>query len=103
MLMTKMFAVGLLSANCYVVNCKDTLQAAVIDPGFGSKSEAEEVISYITGNGLDLKFIVDTHGHPDHTCGHQAIKDRFHVPVCIHEDDAYMLGESGMETARDFG
>lgn len=103
MLMTKMFAVGMLSANCYVVNCKDTSQAAVIDPGFGSQREADEVIKYITDNNLELKFIVDTHGHPDHTCGNQAIKDRFHVPICIHEDDAYMLGESGKETARYFG
>ena len=103
MLMTKTFAVVMLSANCYVVNCKDTLQAAVIDPGFGSPREADEVINYITGNDLDLKFVIDTHGHPDHTCGNQALKERFHVPICIQEDDAYMLGESGMETARYFG
>jgi hydroxyacylglutathione hydrolase len=103
MLMTKMFAVGLLSANCYVVNCKDTSEAAVIDPGFGSTSEADEIIAYITRNNLDLKFIIDTHGHPDHTCGNQALKDKFSVPICIHENDAYMLGESGRETARYFG
>jgi hydroxyacylglutathione hydrolase len=103
MLMAKLFAVGVLSANCYVVTCKDTLQAAVIDPGFGSLSEAQEVLSYIAQNNLDLKFIIDTHGHPDHTCGNQILKDQFHVPICIHEDDAYMLGESGRETARYFG
>jgi hydroxyacylglutathione hydrolase len=103
MLMTKMFSVGILSANCYVVNCKDSLQAAVIDPGFGSKREADDVISSITKNNLDLKFIINTHGHPDHTCGNQALKDEFHVPICIHEDDAYMLGESGKDTAHYFG
>jgi hydroxyacylglutathione hydrolase len=101
--MTKMFSVGILSANCYVLNCKDTLQAAVIDPGFGGQREADDVISYITKNNLDLKFIINTHGHPDHTCGNQALKDRFQVPICIHEDDAYMLGESGKETAHYFG
>jgi hydroxyacylglutathione hydrolase len=101
--MTRTFAVGMLSTNCYVVTCKDTHQATVIDPGFANQQEAEEVISYITRNGLELKFIVDTHGHPDHVCGNQPLKDRFHVPICIHEDDAYMLGESGRETARYFG
>ncbi len=101
--MTQMFEVGILSANCYVVNCKDSLQAAVVDPGFGSPNEADEVIDYITGNKLELKFVVDTHGHPDHTCGNQILKDRFHIPICIHEDDACMLGESGLETARYFG
>ena len=103
MLMTKMFSVGMLSANCYVVNCKDTLQAAVIDPGFGSQKEADEVISYIAKNNFDLKFIVDTHGHPDHTSGNQVLKEKFHAPICIHEEDAYMLGESGLGASLYFG
>jgi hydroxyacylglutathione hydrolase len=103
MLMTKVFEVGFLAANCYVVNCRDTLQAAIIDPGFGSKEEAEEVISYLDEDGLTLKFILNTHGHPDHTCGNKFLKEHYHVPICIHQDDAYMLGESGVETARYFG
>jgi glyoxylase-like metal-dependent hydrolase (beta-lactamase superfamily II) len=103
MLMVKMFTVGLLATNCYVINCKDTLQAAVIDPGFVSEEEAQEVLAYIKTSNLDLKFIIDTHGHPDHTCGNSIIKERFHTPICIHKDDAYMLGESGIETARYFG
>jgi hydroxyacylglutathione hydrolase len=103
MLMTKMFEVGMLSANCFVVHCKDTLQATVIDPGFSNSEEAQEVISYLEENGLNLKFILNTHGHPDHTCGNKILKEHFHVPICIHQDDAYMLDESGKETARYFG
>ncbi|MCW4018913.1 MAG: MBL fold metallo-hydrolase [Candidatus Bathyarchaeota archaeon] len=101
--MTKMFTGGLLSANYYVVSCKDTLQAAIIDPGFDSQQEFEEVTSYIAKNNLEPKFIVNTHGHPDHTSGNQALKDKFHVPICIHQNDAYMLGESGETTVRYFG
>ncbi len=103
MLMTKMFTVGALSTNSFVVNCQETLQAAVIDPGLVSRSEIGVISSYIIENGLELKFIVNTHGHPDHTCGNKAVKDRFHVPICIHQADAYMLGETGLETARYFG
>jgi hydroxyacylglutathione hydrolase len=102
-LMTKMFEVGMLATNCYVVNCRETLQAAVIDPGFVSSSEADEIITYIKSNNMELKFIINTHGHPDHSCGNAAIKDAFQVPICIHQDDAYMLGESGINTARYFG
>jgi len=101
--MTKMFEVGMLATNCYVVNCRETLQAAVIDPGFVSSSEADEIITYIKSNNMELKFIINTHGHPDHSCGNAAIKDAFQVPICIHQDDAYMLGESGINTARYFG
>jgi glyoxylase-like metal-dependent hydrolase (beta-lactamase superfamily II) len=101
--MVKMFEVGMLATNCYVVNCRETLQAAVIDPGFGSQSEADEVITFLNGNSLELKLIVNTHGHPDHSCGNAALKDVFHVPICIHSDDAYMLGNSGRETVHYFG
>jgi len=99
----KRFTVGTLATNCYVVHCQDTLQAAVIDPGFVSQLEVNEVASYIVANRIELKLLIGTHGHPDHTCGNQALKDRFHVPICIHEDDATMLGESGKETADYFG
>ncbi len=103
MLMTKMFTVGLMGTNCFVVHCKDTLQAAIIDPGLGSQGEIDEITQYITASSLEPKFIVNTHGHPDHTCGNQALKDHYHIPICVHQDDAYMLGESGKETARYFG
>jgi glyoxylase-like metal-dependent hydrolase (beta-lactamase superfamily II) len=101
--MTKTFELGMLSTGCYVVNCRDTLEAVIIDPGFDNQTELAEIISYIESNRLDLKFIVNTHGHPDHTSGNEAIKERFHVPIAIHKDDAYMLGDSGKDTARYFG
>jgi hydroxyacylglutathione hydrolase len=103
MLMTKMFPVGFLSTNCYVLQCRETKQAVIIDPAFSSPQEAEKIIAFITNDDLELKFIINTHGHPDHTCGNALIKNRFHVPICIHKDDAYMLGESGKATARYFG
>ncbi len=103
MLAVKMFTVGMYSANCYILHCEDTLEAVVVDPGFDNPQEVEETISYVKENGLKMKFIINTHGHPDHSCGNQIVKDRFQVPICIHVDDAYMLGESGRETARYFG
>lgn len=103
MLMTKMFCVGDFSSNCYVVSCRETKQAVIIDPGFILNQEAERVFSYIKNSDFHLKFIVNTHGHPDHSCGNGLVKNRFNVPICIHKEDAYMLGETGIETARYFG
>ncbi len=103
MMQTKMFEVGMLQTNCYIANCTETREAIIIDPGFGSSLEAEEVFTHLNWNGLKLKFIVNTHGHPDHSCGNATIKKTFNVPICIHEADAYMLGETGKTTARYFG
>ncbi len=102
-LVTKMFTVGMLSTNCYVAYCGETLEAVIIDPGLVDQSEVTEVAAFVEGKGLKAKFIVDTHGHPDHSCGNGAVKKAFKVPICIHEADAYMLGESGRDTARYFG
>ncbi len=99
----KLFAVGVLSTNCYVASCEETLEAVIIDPGFDNKSAAEEIVSYVDQKGLKLKFILDTHGHPDHVCGNGIVKERFHVPIEIHENDAYLLGEPGRELSRLFG
>jgi hydroxyacylglutathione hydrolase len=103
MLTTTLFSVGALSTNCYVLSCSDTFQSAIIDPGFESTYDANKIVSYITSNNLDLKLIINTHGHPDHTSGNQTIKNHFRVPICLHKKDAYMFGESGKETAEYFG
>jgi len=48
-----------------------------------------------------LKLVLNTHGHLDHTCGNGLVKEKYHVPILIHEEDAYMLGKP--ETAESLG
>jgi len=63
-----------------------------LDPGFDNKAEAEQILDYIHKNMLKPKYIVNTHGHPDHTCGNGIIKEKYEIPIMIHENDAHMLG-----------
>lgn len=97
------FAVGKFLANCYVVNCSETLEAIIIDPSFDEPQEAERTFGFINGNKLKPKYIVDTHGHPDHTCGNGIAKKRFGIPILIHKDDAHMIGEQGKWIGQTFG
>jgi glyoxylase-like metal-dependent hydrolase (beta-lactamase superfamily II) len=41
--------------------------------------------------GIEVKAILLTHGHFDHTLCLDKLRDRFKVPVYIHENDADML------------
>jgi hydroxyacylglutathione hydrolase len=84
----KRFTVGWLSTNCYVVSCEETKEAAVIDPGIENEKEAEEILDFIKENGLKIKYIINTHGHPDHTAGNTTIKEETGAPILIHENDA---------------
>ncbi|MEM3577961.1 MAG: MBL fold metallo-hydrolase [Candidatus Bathyarchaeia archaeon] len=97
------FVVGKFYTNCYVVTCEQTNDAIIVDPGFDNSAEAEEVLGSITANDLNLKLIVNTHGHPDHTCGNGIVKERFKVPILIHKLDAHMLGEVGRRIADFLG
>ena len=87
----KRFTVGKLLTNCYLAICSKKAEAIIIDPGFETALEAEQVISYVNQNSLKVRFIVDTHGHMDHISGNKILKLNFVVPVCIHNYDAHYL------------
>jgi glyoxylase-like metal-dependent hydrolase (beta-lactamase superfamily II) len=98
-----MFTVGKLFTNCYIVACPETKEAIIIDPGFESVSEAEKVFKFIEEKALKPKFVVNTHGHPDHICGNGLVKGKFQTPILIHEKDAFMLGRLGRVIAKFAG
>ena len=85
-MIVKRFKVGWLSTNCYVVGCEETKEAAVIDPGLESEAEAELILDYIKQNDFRIKYIINTHGHPDHISGNVAMKEATGAPILIHEN-----------------
>jgi len=87
-MIVKRFTVGWLSTNCYVVGCEETREAAVIDPGMDSEREAEPILDFIKQNSLHIKYIINTHGHPDHVAGNAIIKKATGAPILIHESNS---------------
>lgn len=85
------FNVGMLSTNCYVVNCEKTKEAIIIDPGLDAPSEVTQIFRYVKGGRLKVKFIVNTHGHADHVSGDNLLKKEYRVPTCIHLYDAHCI------------
>jgi len=84
----KRFTVGWLSTNCYVVGCEETKEAVVIDPGMDSERETGPILDFIKQNGFRIKYIINTHGHPDHISGNAVMKEATGAPILIHENDA---------------
>lgn len=74
--------VGTMAVCCYIVSCEQTGEAAVIDPG-GNENEIIERCK-----GLSVKYIIDTHGHPDHVCGNGRIKEATGARIVMHKEDA---------------
>jgi len=81
--------VGLLEVNCYILGDEETKEAVVIDPG-GDEEEILEALKYAE---LNLKYIIDTHGHFDHVDANQPLKEATGAKIAIHEADAQMLSQ----------
>jgi len=87
-IMLKMMAVGAYQANCYILGCRKTMEGVVIDPG----DEAFRIVREISHAGLKIKYILITHGHPDHTGAVRELKGIIKAPVWIHRLDSSGLG-----------
>jgi len=82
-----MLTVGPIMANCFIVGCEETREAAVIDPG----DEPDRILQAAAESGLRIGCIINTHGHFDHTGGNHRLKTATGAPLCIHPLDAPML------------
>jgi hydroxyacylglutathione hydrolase len=87
--------VGPLQANCYIVGCEQTRQAAVIDPG----GDSDRILMELAKETLKVTAIVDTHGHFDHIGANKAMKAATGAPLMIHRQDAPMLAHLSASAA----
>jgi glyoxylase-like metal-dependent hydrolase (beta-lactamase superfamily II) len=88
--------VGPIMANCFVVGCKATNLASVIDPG----DESDKILLALARSNLTLKYIINTHGHFDHVGGNKRLKEATGAEILIHPLDAPMLRQLAASAAR---
>lgn len=75
--------VSFYASNCYIIMDEESKEMAIIDPG----GDAEILLQSIDDLKGDLKYIILTHAHMDHTNAVRKIKKVYDVPVCINEKD----------------
>ncbi len=95
--------VGDMEVFCYVVACEETREAAAIDPA-GDKSDIDRIIALLKEKDLHLTYIINTHGHADHTYGNQLLASHTGAKTVMHEiDDAFFTTEEAKGWAKAFG
>lgn len=72
-------ALGSFQANCYIL--KSQGECVIVDPG----DEDKQLLELI--GDCRVKYIINTHCHPDHIGGDKFIKKTFNAPLLLHKAD----------------
>jgi glyoxylase-like metal-dependent hydrolase (beta-lactamase superfamily II) len=86
-LILKTLVVGPLQSNCYIVGCERTRGAAVIDPG----GDVDKILITLAKDKLRCLYIINTHGHFDHSADNKRLKEVTGAQLLIHHADAHMV------------
>ncbi|HMK94966.1 MAG TPA: MBL fold metallo-hydrolase [Candidatus Limnocylindrales bacterium] len=65
----------------YIIADEDTKEAAVVDSSFN----AGEIIRTLRAKKLNLEYVINTHGHSDHTAGNAELKSMFNAKIVAHK------------------
>ena len=87
--------VGPMAANCYIVADESKNDAFLIDPG-GDPGRIKQILKK---KDLNLKFIINTHGHGDHIFANGS----FDVPIYIHKLEKEFLTDPDKNLSGMFG
>ena len=79
--------VGQMDVYAYLIGCPETKNAAVVDPG----GNAERIKAEADKRGYNIIYIINTHGHFDHTLANGTLKKLTNAKLLIHKDDAALL------------
>ena len=73
--------------NCYIVADETSREAVIIDPG----DDADKILKMVSELELKVKYIVLTHGHPDHVGAVADVKEATEAELAMHPDDVVKL------------
>lgn len=75
--------VGPFQMNAYLVGCKETGTGAIIDAG----DEADRLLKMAENHGIQIKKILQTHGHVDHVGAIDDVIKKTKAKVYIHRKE----------------
>ena len=82
-MIVRQLRVGSMDVFSYILGCEATREALVIDPG----GEVDRIIEEARREGLQIKYILNTHGHWDHTVGNDRLKLLTGASIVRHKQE----------------
>ena len=65
----------------YIIADDTTKEAAIVDPSFN----ADAIIRILRHQNLNVKFVINTHDHSDHTASNEDFRSNFGAKVVAHK------------------
>jgi hydroxyacylglutathione hydrolase len=90
MLQLKLFTFNPFQENTYIL-FDETKEAVIFDPGCYEREENDELANFISSEGLKVTHLINTHCHIDHVLGNAFVKNKYKVPLLIHQKEIPVL------------
>lgn len=88
---------GPLQTNCYIL-ASSQKTCLIVDPG----GEGQKLIKHIEKRHLKPQAILLTHAHFDHIGAVDDIRERYQIPVYLHEREAKWLTDPALNGSQSF-
>jgi glyoxylase-like metal-dependent hydrolase (beta-lactamase superfamily II) len=79
--------VGPMAVFCYLAACPQTGETVLIDPA----GDEQKILQILNQRNWRPVYLINTHGHPDHTCGNHILAQQTGVKIVMHEADARLF------------
>ena len=83
---------GPFQVNCYIIGCRESMEAVVLDPG----DDPDLILEAIGDTRLQVRYILLTHGHIDHLGAVAEVQESTGAKILLHKNDAFFLANAGL-------
>jgi len=92
--------VGFMEVFCYLLACEATGKGLAIDPA----GDENRIVETARRLGITVEAVVNTHGHPDHTCGNGRLVALTGAKIYMHaQDNQFFNTPQGQAMGRQMG
>jgi len=83
---------------CYLIVDESTKEAVLIDPA----GDFSSIFSKVEKHNAQIKYVINTHGHYDHTSGNSHVMAKTGAVLLFHPDDLRHMRDIKREDCGDF-